>query len=301
MTHKLDHMHLMRLFVAINQHGSFASAAAHLNITATKASKDIRYLEESLETNLLHRTTRSLQLTDSGEVFFNKALEILELHGQLLDSINTMKTSLSGELRITAPELWGKIELLPLILAFKQIYPEVAFIAHFSNEPSDLNRDNFHIAFRSTELKNEPYLARHISRDESVLCASEHYLEVSPGVASPQDLDTQQMITLAQHNTHHDQISFIYHGQRLTQHVTGSLCFSNKEAIFETVKAGHGIAVLPKYLVQADITAGRLVEVLPDYQLESADFYALYTQKRKESALVNTFIDYVCQEKGCSD
>ncbi len=75
MTHKLDHMHLMRLFVAIIQQGSFANAATHLGITPTKASKDIKYLEEGLNTTLLNRTTRSIHLTDSGDLFYKRATD----------------------------------------------------------------------------------------------------------------------------------------------------------------------------------------------------------------------------------
>ena len=180
MNHKLNHLYLMKLFVAIVQHGSFSRAAIALKVTATKASKDIRHLEKTLDSQLFNRTTRSVNLTDSGEVYFKSAIDILDLHSQMIDNINVMKSTLNGELRVTAPSLWGEVILVPIILLFKEIYPQVKFIADFSNDTNDIFRDNIHIAFRSTELENEPYLARFIAKDEYILCANPDYLSNNP-------------------------------------------------------------------------------------------------------------------------
>ena len=295
MTHKLNHLYLMELFVAIVQHGSFAGAARQLQITATKASKDVQHLEKSVNTILLNRTTRSIHLTDSGEVYLNSALDILELHSQMIDNIDVMKTSLTGELRITAPVLWGEVVLAPLILGFNKSYPKVRFIANFSNETSDIYRENIHIAFRSTELKNEPYLARYICKDEYVLCASREYLQQNSQIDSLIDLDHHQMIIFTQKGSVIDRFDFTYQQQSIQHHVKGSLSFNNKKAIHQAVIMDSGIAVLPKYLVAKELLSGEVIEVLPNHKIKSSSFYALYTQRRKESALVNTFIDYVCE------
>ncbi len=295
MTHKLNHLYLMELFVAIVHHGSFSGAAKQLNITPTKASKDIQYLEKSINTVLLNRTTRAIHITDSGEVYLTSALEILELHSQMIDNIDVMKTSLSGELRITAPTLWGEVVLAPIILAFKKEYPKVRFIADFSNNTSDIFRENIHIAFRSTELKKEPYLARYICKDEYTLCASRDYLQGNKSIKSLEDLNKHQMIVFTQKGSAIDRFEFTYQQQMVQHHVSGNLSFNSKNAIYQAVMKDCGIAILPKYLVAKELISGGIVEVLPEYKIKSLSFYALYTQRRKESALVNTFIDYVCE------
>ena len=292
-SHKLDHLHLMRLLVAIVQFNSFAKAAEHLSITATKASKDIRHLEQSLQVTLLHRTTRAVSLTDSGEQYYQYALQILQLHQQMLDSILNLKTTLSGELRISAPSLWGKIILTPLILEFKQQHPKVNFIASYSNANVDILRDNIHIAFRSTQLRDEPYIARFISEDNYSLCASSSYLENNPAIHTLEDLDNHQFISLAHPSGTFEKLNFICEQKIVAKHLAGQLAFSNKEDILRAVKQHFGIAVLPSYLVADDINKGELQRVLAKYPLKPAKFYALYTQKRKESALVNQFIDFV--------
>lgn len=291
--HKLDHLHLMRLLVAIVQFNSFSKAAEHLSITATKASKDIRHLEESLQVTLLNRTTRSVNLTDSGEQYYAYALQILQLHQQMLDSILNLKTTLSGELRISAPSLWGKIILTPLILKFKLQHPNVNFIANYSNTSVDILRDNIHIAFRSTQLQDEPYIARFISDDNYSLCASPTYLAQHKAINALDDLDGHQFISLANSQGTFEKLNFMVKQKIVIKHVTGQLAFSNKEDILQAVKQHFGIAILPRYLVQQDLNTGELQNVLANFPLKPAKFYALYTQKRQESALVNQFIDFV--------
>lgn len=291
----------MKLFIAIVQQGSFASAAKLLDVAPAKASKDIHYLETSLDSLLLHRSTRSLNLTDAGEVFYRSALDIVEMHSQMLDNLAMLKTTISGELRITAPALWGEVVLAPIIIAYKQCFPLVKFSADFSNDTIDIFKENIHIAFRSTNLRDEPYLARHIAKDEFVLCASQEYLSTNTIPNTPQELEQLSFITLTNKGSQFDRVDFIYKGQSIHQHLQGELHVNNKHVIYEMVKAGLGYAVLPKYLVLEDINAAKLVEMLPDYEIKGAAFYALYTQRRKESALINHFIDFVSAQLNDSE
>ncbi len=284
----------MKLFIAIVQKGSFTRAAEQLNVAAAKASKDIQYLENSLDSVLLNRSTRSLNVTDAGEVYYRSALNIVEMQSQMLDNLAMLKNQISGNLRITAPALWGEVVLAPIIIAYKQSFPMVKFSADFSNETIDIFEENIHIAFRSTTLKDEPYLARYITKDDFVLCASKDYLSSNSIPKTPQELVELTFITLLTNNHQFEQIEFTHKNQTIHQHLQSELLFNNKQVIYETVKAGLGYAVLPKYLVNKDLKSGLLIEILEDYQLNESAFYALYTQRRKESALVNHFIDFVC-------
>lgn len=283
----------MKLFIAIVQKGSFAAAARSLDVAAAKASKDIYYLETTLKTSLLTRSTRSLNITDTGELFYQSALDIVEMHSQMLDNLAMLKTTISGQLRITAPALWGEVVLSPIIIAYKQRFPLVKFTADFSNDIIDIFKENIHIAFRSTNLRDEPYLARYIADDEFVLCASKKYISSKKMPNTPQDLLELDLITLATSGSQFDKIDFLYKNQAVHQHLQGELHVNNKQVIYEMVKAGLGYAVLPRYLVQKDLKSHAVVELLSEYQIKGAAFYALYTQRRKESALVNHFIDFV--------
>jgi len=295
MQSKLNQIYLMKLYIAIVQKGTFSEAARALNVAAAKASKDVQYLEESLNCVLLNRSTRSLSVTDAGELYYQSALDIIEMHSQLLDNLAMLKNTIAGELRITAPALWGEVVLAPLVIAYRQRYPQVKFSADFSNETVDIFKENIHIAFRSTHLKDEPYLARYIAEDEFVLCASKDYLATKAEVNRPVDLNQLDLITLNLNDSQYDSIEFIYKDQVIHQHLSGELHFNNKQIIYEALKQGVGYAVLPRYLVAKELKAGSIVAMLDDYEIKGAAFYALYTQRRKDSALVNHFIDFVIQ------
>ncbi|MGK4475087.1 LysR family transcriptional regulator [Aeromonas molluscorum] len=294
--HKLDTLYLMRLLIAIVRCGSFAAAAAHLGITPSKASKDLRHLEQHLGSELLSRTTRRVQLTDAGELAYRQADQMIALHEQLLDGLQRRRSALCGELRITAPDLWGEVVLTPVLLRFRASHPEVRLIADFSNHPADLLRDNLHVAFRSTELNAEPYLARPIGPDELVLCASAAYLDTHPPLATPQDLHQHSLITRSQEYSRHERWTLLDQGREIPLEVAGELAFSSKRAIHEAMRQGLGIARLPRYLLAGELADGTVREVLPAYRPKGSHFYALYTQRRAESALVGHFLDYVIGE-----
>jgi len=293
MQSKLNQIYLMKLYIAIVQKGSFAQAARSLNVAAAKVSKDVHYLEQSLDCVLLNRSTRTLSVTDAGELFYRSALDIVEMHSQMLDNLAMLKNTISGELRITAPALWGEVVLTPILIAYRQRFPLVKFSADFSNETIDIFKENIHIAFRSTQLQDEPYLARYIEDDEFVLCASKAYLSTMVMPKVPQDLTQLALITLTSNERKLTSIDFIYKDQTVSQHLSGELHFNNKQVIYQALKAGLGYAVLPKYLVAKELQEGTVIEMLTDYNIKGAAFYALYTQRRKESALVNHFIDFV--------
>ncbi len=295
MTHKLDQMHLMRLFTTIVQQGTFHQAANLLGITATKASKDIKHLEEHLQVTLLQRTTRSIYLTDAGKSYYQSAKDILESHQQMLDKLQNIKQQLQGEVRISAPTLWGKVVLTPIILAFKKKHPDVSFIANFTNLRVDLNKENVHICFRSTLLKNENYLARYIDEDNYVLSASNSYLKQHPTINTPSDLDNHSLIYLAHQDRLFEKIAFQHQESTIYKHLKGDLGFNDKESIYLATKEGFGLAVLPRYLVAKDLDTGQLVQVLEDYPIQGSKFYALYNQRRRESAVINQFIDFVIE------
>lgn len=236
-----------------------------------------------------------MQLTDAGELAYRQADQMIALHEQLLDGLQRRRSALCGELRITAPDLWGEVVLTPVLLRFRADHPEVRIIADFSNTPADLLRDNLHVAFRSTELGSQPYLARPIAVDDLVLCASADYLDRHPPLSEPQDLQQHPLITRCQEYSRHERWTLLAQGREIPLEVAGELAFSSKKAIHQAMRQGLGIARLPRYLVAAELAEGVVREVLPDYRPKGTGFYALYTQRRAESALVGHFLDYVIE------
>ncbi|OMH37998.1 LysR family transcriptional regulator [Motiliproteus sp. MSK22-1] len=290
---QIDRIYLMQLFVKIIHLGTFSAAADKMGIAASKATKDIQQLEKDLGSVLLNRSTRSIGITNAGELYYDAAMEILASYDGLLDNLNYIKNRLTGELRITAPELWGNIVLTPLVFEFKKKYPDVSIRASYSNDIVDLIRENIHIAFRSTNLTNEPYLSKRISTDRSVLCASTEYIKKNTLPEQLSDLEKLDYITFSHSENTYNRLEFDYQGSLQSITLTGSLTFNSKKSVYDAVVRHQGAAVLPNYIVQQGIEEGTLVTLLPGYSLQSKNFYAFYTQRKKDSALVGKFIDFV--------
>ncbi|MFD2205896.1 LysR family transcriptional regulator [Kiloniella antarctica] len=293
MVAQIDKIYLMQLFVQIVHLGTFSAAAQKMGVTPSKASKDIQQLEKTLGSVLLNRSTRSIGITSAGELYYDTAIEVLASYDGLIDNLNYIKNRLTGELRLTAPELWGNIVLSPLIFEFKKIYPDVSIRANYSNEVIDLFRENTHIAFRSTTLRNEPYLSKRICSDDTVLCASPEYLQRTAIPKKLDDLSELDFITFSQTVNTYNSLEFMINGveQRVT--VNGSLSFNSKKSIYDAVLNHLGVASLPSYLVKQNLLEGHLVQVLPEFHIQSLYFYAFYMQRKKESILITTFVDFI--------
>jgi DNA-binding transcriptional LysR family regulator len=131
--------------------------------------------------------------------------------------------------------------------------------------------------------------------DDLVLCASADYLDRHPPLSEPQDLQQHPLITRCQEYSRHERWTLLAQGREIPLEVAGEQAFSSKRAIHQAMRQGLGIARLPRYLVAAELAEGVVREVLPDYRPKGAHFYALYTQRRAESALVGHFLDYVIE------
>ncbi|MCG8491330.1 MAG: LysR family transcriptional regulator [Sneathiellales bacterium] len=289
-----DRMYLMELFVKILHHGSFKAAAVEMGITPSKATKDIQRLERSIGSPLLNRTTRSVGVTRAGEIYYEGAVGILSDFDRLNENLNFARNRISGELRVTAPLLWGDIVLTPIILEFRQQHPDVSIIANYTDQFVDLYRDNYHVAFRSTVPETEPYLFKPICPDTTVICASRQYLDECAPVNKPRDLERNHFITYGSDANHrYSKLVFTHNGKTETVRVTGKLSFSSMRSVFSAVLQHQGIASVPKYLAQPELDTGNLIEILTEYKLQRIWFNALYTERRNESQLLAKFIDFV--------
>jgi len=288
-----DRLYLMELFVEIVHLGTFKAAAQKLGVTQSKATKDIQRLETSLGSNLLNRTTRSVGITRAGEIYYGAAMKILEDYNELAESLDFVRNRLSGELRVTAPMLWGDAVLTPLILEFQKRNTDVSIIANYSDHFVDLFRENIHIAFRTTVPENEPYLSKKICEDTTVICASRKYFETREIPEKPADLEDHDFITFGQDINRYTRLVLKRESATETVTVGGRLSFSSMRSVFNGTLGHHGIASVPRYLAQPEIDAGNLVAVLPEYELQKVWFHAFYTERKRENSLVAAFIDFV--------
>jgi DNA-binding transcriptional LysR family regulator len=283
----------MTAFVTLADAGSFSGAAERLGMTPSAMSKIIGKLEQHLGARLVQRTTRKMQLTETGLVYAEHARRILEEIETLDREAQSRDVQPRGTLRITAPTVLGHVRVLPIVIEFQDENPEIKVHLDLSDRVVDLVEERIDVGIRTTTKPPPSFVARKLDDDVRVLAASPVYLERRGNPRTPDDLGAHDCIVCAARqpfDTWYFRTAPSSDNVR-TVHVDGRLTVSNTFALRDAALAGLGIADLPRYLVTDDLREGRLVSVLPAFVLSERSVYALYAPSRFLPAKVRTFVD----------
>lgn len=299
----MDLLKAMTVFVRVVETGSLTAAGFACDLSPTMVGNHLQALEDRLGTRLIHRTTRKQQISAFGQAYYERCVEILGLVSDTerlaLDHLGTPR----GRLRITAPVIFSNECLVPAIADYCQRYPEVQLDVVATDGLSDLIEDGFEAAIRIGTPGNPDLVARPLRAYRLVLCASSAYLDASGVPATPEDLRAHQCLTYAyplRSEMHAAQPEWMLSGTNGTVSVPvrGRLRIDNSEALRRALLAGMGIAMLPGILVDADIEAGRLIEVLPDYAAPMRQINLLYLRDRQMSPKLRSFVEFVVERFG---
>ncbi len=288
-----DKFHLMNVFNEVVVKGSFTQAAISLNMTTSSVSKAVYQLENTLQAKLLNRTTRSQSLTDSGRQYFNSAKLMLAQLQSLEESIKSQTTEPSGLLRVTMPSALGQFFIAPKLHNFQIAYPKVKLDLLFSENLIDITEQGFDLAIRSVELPTTSSLySVLLGQHQQKLVASPDYLKKLESPKTPDDLNLHQLLVYQgpQINAHW---SFRNQQQRIIFQPEPWFSSNNYYALLMAARNGQGIANLLQYMVDDEITAGNLIEILPQWQQDSRNRYAVFQQRRDSSAKLDCFIRFV--------
>lgn len=299
----MDLLKTMTVFVRVVETGSLTAAAVACNLSPTMVGNHLQALEARLGTRLIHRTTRKQQVSAFGQTYYERCVEIL---GLIDDSERLAHDHLAtprGRLRVTAPVMFNNECLIPVIAEYCERYPEVKLDIVATDAVSDLVEDGFEAAIRVGTLGNPALVARPLRPYRLVLCASRVYLKAHGTPATPDELRTHQCLTYAyppRSEWYAARPEWVLHGSegRVSVPVDGRLKIDNSEALRRAVLRGLGIAMLPAILVNDDLRAKRLVEVLPDYPAPERQLNLLYLSERHISPKLRSFIDFVVERFG---
>ncbi len=288
---KLNIEHL-KLFVRIANTNNISAAGEALGLSAAVASNHINKLEASLKVRLIHRTTRKVSLTEEGKAFLPYAEDVIASVLSAQASLGNEANILQGRLRVSAPASFGKIHLIPALTAFLKAHPQLIIDLKLSDSIVDLVEGGFDIAIRNSKLKDSSLIARKLTNDQRIICASPDYLQKHGVPTHPEQLKQHQCLTL----TGLDHWVFDDKGKEFNIKVKGNLSADNGEAIRDACINGLGITVCSKWIAHQQLSDGTLVEILRDYPLTSdTSIWAIYPSSRQVAPKVRVFIDY-CKE-----
>ncbi|WP_428540534.1 LysR family transcriptional regulator [Profundibacter sp.] len=291
----------MRTFVATVETGSFTAAADRVGISNKLASKYIAQLEDHLSVRLLHRTTRTLSLTDAGQRYYPRCARLLEDFDALEGSVRDDNKALKGILRLAAPTTFGELYVQPLVRQFRQQHPDLAIELRLSDRFIDLADEGFDLAIRIGALEDSSLIARKLAVTELWAVASPDYLAAKTPPETPRHLNDYQCIQDTNLRSG-GAWPFLINGQMQKIAVNGGYMVNSALAVRDLVIAGEGIGLCPDYVVTRDVAAGNLERVLADYPSSSLDIHSVYLDARYMPAKVRGFLDFLAGRfKGLTD
>lgn len=294
----MNHLEQIRIFVELINSGSATKAAAKLGLANSAVSRRLKELEDRLGIQLVHRTTRTMNLTDAGRQFYSRCTRILEDIQEAEDEITETNSELSGRLTIAAPWSFGVSHLSPAISEFMHRHPKVQIDLDMNDRRVDLVSEGVDVAIRIGNLEDSSLVARRIAPVSHVVCASPDYLQQNGTPSSPQQLSEHQGLCYANLKTPQQWLYYDQQGVRQSVKVPLRLKSSNGDALRNAAIAGLGILCEPSFIVYRAIRRGLLVPILTDYKWYEMGIYAVYPQTRHLSAKTRAFIDFLVARFG---
>jgi DNA-binding transcriptional LysR family regulator len=284
----------MRLFVEVARTKSFRGAAEALDMPNSTLSRHISELEKKIGLQLLHRSTRKVELTAAGEVYFKRCQSIVEeariAHESLLDVVERP----SGTLRVSMPVDLATGHLAPILREFAKAYPLISFEFDVTPRRVDLQSDPFDLAIRIGPPPTTPstLVARQIALLPRYLYASPDYLKAAASLTHPDDL-TKHVLCIGQGATNQEEVWRTFHrGEERVNVMIASRFRMNSVGLSRALAvSGVGIAVLDTDLAREDVASGRLRRVLPKWSLAPVPVHAI-TDTRLLPARTRLFIDF---------
>ncbi|BBR59732.1 MULTISPECIES: LysR family transcriptional regulator [Enterobacteriaceae] len=252
----------LRSFVAVVESGSFNNAAIQLDTSSAAISRRVSALEAALSVKLINRTTRQLDLTPSGQQFYQDVLGILGALEQAEERLNCAQETYSGIIRLGAPVSFGTQKLAPLLPAFLKTYPQITVTLQLEDRVSDLLNEGIDLSLRIGELQDSSLVSLPIAMMPRLYCASPEYLKTHGRPASPAELKHHQCLHYSLLSTRNEW-ALSSGEQELDARVP--LAANNGDVLREAAIQGMGIAMLPWYIVEDALRGGALVPVLERY------------------------------------
>lgn len=258
----------LEILLAVVDHGNFSAAARVLGYTPSAVGKRVYQLEQKLRVPLLVRSTRRMTLTEAGQRYVGEARDILARLTALEEDIADDTGNLRGPIRLTSSAALGQLHVVPLVIEFMELNPEVEIELLLTDKIVDLVGEGFDIAVRSGVLPDSSLISRKLTNNRRVPCAAPAYLEQHGVPQRPVDLTTHKCLRLGQEKQLSDW-GFIRTTGGVSRLGPGFSC-NSLDALHAACRAGRGIAWLPEFLISHDLQTGRLHSVLPDHTEPSA-------------------------------
>ena len=294
----MDKLRAMELFAATAESGSFSAAGRLYGLSPASVSRYVNELEDTLGVALLHRSTRALGLTESGETYLRDVRDILASVKSADAAASAQQDQVQGVLRVHSRTMFGVSVLSRLQPVFRELYPDLIVDLHLSEHPARLREEGFDLDFRIAPPEESGLIRRRLFHSRRIMVASPEYLSQRGMPQTPEDILNHDCLTYWRN---HEVAYWRFRdGDAETElRVPNKFSSNNGLMLLEMARAGQGIALLDEYAVSNDVSGGRLVEVLPHIRVTNTSYdegiFMTYLQAPYVPAKLRLYIDFVVQ------
>lgn len=292
----MDRFDAMQAFVRVVESGSFTKAADTMHVSKTTVTQLVQQLEARLRVKLLHRTTRRVQVTADGAVYYERAVRLLADMDDAETSLSSASAAPRGRLQVDVPSPLARLILVPALPDFHAQYPDIQLDMGVSDRMVDLIGDNVDCVVRGGEIQDQSLIARRVGDLQLGVYAAPSYLDRAGSPVHPHELE----------DSHHRVVGFLWSRTGKTFpyamrrgaediQVQGRyvLAVDDGNAYLAAGLAGMGVLWLPHYMARPHLGSGELVPLLEDWALDPMPLYVAYPPNRHVSAKARVFIDWV--------
>lgn len=293
----IDHLRQMAIFARVVDEGSFRAAAKQIGLAPSRISETVSELEAYLGTTLLYRTTRKITLTSEGRIFYARVVDMMRSAEAGLNELNALSLDPVGALRVSIPAFLTSGPLSTAIADFAKLHPNVAFSVVYTDHPMDMIAGGFDLNIRVGWLDDSAMMSRKLADGTRFLVAGTDYVRQRKTPKRPSDLEDWDWIRYQQRA---DTTEFTSSTGK-TEDVTGhaQIEVDSIDAVYHFAVQNMGVTILPSFLAERGIEAGKLVRLLPDWSLRPLGIFAVWPDKSRRESLALLFIRFLADQGLC--
>lgn len=292
--HQLDRLNAMRIFVTVVESGSFSRAAKKLALGNPTVSESIKNLEEALGVRLLDRTTRRMNTTGEGALYYERCRAVLADIDEVELTLSETRAKPRGRLRVAVPAALGHAYIVPALAEFAACYPDLRTTVLLDPGPTGPVESGVDVAIQLGKLKDSRLVARKIYQTKHVACAAPALLARHGDPRHPKDLLAMNCLGFYAPNTGRLLEWQFRKGSETWNHIpAGSLLFNSSEALIDLAVRGTGVIYMLDVLIRPAVSAGTLKPILSDWTTLARPLYLVHSHKQHVPAKVRVFSDFI--------
>jgi len=285
----------LRAFTRTVERGSLTAAARDLSLSQPAISKHIANLERHVRARLLERSARTVRATPEGQALYDASRSALASIDAAVEGLYAMAGAIEGTVRLHAPSCIGGRHIHPLLMMFQQDHPGVTFELMLENRTVDLVFENIDIALMNGRPSGQDMIIRRLGLARRILVASPAFLQKHGPIETLDELGRIPVVTTSRSMTSRNRLALVADGAPHEVDVRPILQTNDAHVVGRTLLDGHAAGPVQHLLVADDLEAGRLVRILPDWEVRPSELFLAYPSTKFMRPAVRAFADFLTQ------